>query len=102
MLQRSFDQVTGQPFTAVAPEMADLFDELSAEPSESVAHGQVLLRRGDISRTLLVRIAREVTNNELLGYVVTFDDGTELVSSEERRLGKECVSTGRSRWSPYY
>src|SRR3546814_18121984 len=22
-------------------------------------------------------------------------------SSEERRVGKECVSTGRSRWSPY-
>src|SRR3546814_92704 len=22
--------------------------------------------------------------------------------SEERRVGKECVSTGRSRWSPYY
>src|SRR3546814_11574229 len=21
--------------------------------------------------------------------------------SEERRVGKECVSTGRSRWSPY-
>src|SRR3546814_18945395 len=27
----------------------------------------------------------------------------ELTSdrSEERRVGKECVSTGRSRWSPY-
>src|SRR3546814_15488123 len=24
-----------------------------------------------------------------------------LVRSEERRLGKECVSTFRSRWSPY-
>src|SRR3546814_19792589 len=23
------------------------------------------------------------------------------VSSEERRVGKECVSTGRSGWSPY-
>src|SRR3546814_11148430 len=23
------------------------------------------------------------------------------VRSEERRVGKECVSTGRSRWSPY-
>src|SRR3546814_12583980 len=23
-------------------------------------------------------------------------------SSEERRVGKECVSTSRSRWSPYY
>src|SRR3546814_14453906 len=25
----------------------------------------------------------------------------ELVRSEERRVGKECVSTCRSRWSPY-
>src|SRR3546814_12638537 len=25
-----------------------------------------------------------------------------LISSEERRVGKECVSTGRSRWSPYH
>src|SRR3546814_17904224 len=24
------------------------------------------------------------------------------VRSEERRVGKECVSTCRSRWSPYY
>src|SRR3546814_17024786 len=24
----------------------------------------------------------------------------EAASSEERRVGKECVSTGRSRWSP--
>src|SRR3546814_11011897 len=24
-----------------------------------------------------------------------------LRRSEERRVGKECVSTGRSRWSPY-
>src|SRR3546814_12934062 len=25
----------------------------------------------------------------------------ELIRSEERRVGKECVSTCRSRWSPY-
>src|SRR3546814_13909484 len=25
----------------------------------------------------------------------------EQMRSEERRVGKECVSTGRSRWSPY-
>src|SRR3546814_3388064 len=24
------------------------------------------------------------------------------IRSEERRVGKECVSTGRSRWSPYH
>src|SRR3546814_15414431 len=27
---------------------------------------------------------------------------TCLVRSEERRVGKECVSTCRSRWSPYH
>src|SRR3546814_14989475 len=25
-----------------------------------------------------------------------------VVRSEERRVGNECVSTGRSRWSPYH
>src|SRR3546814_14825192 len=28
--------------------------------------------------------------------------GAFQVRSEERRVGKECVSTCRSRWSPYY
>src|SRR3546814_17210818 len=28
-------------------------------------------------------------------------DQIEQVSTEERRVGKECVSTCRSRWSPY-
>src|SRR3546814_18898168 len=29
------------------------------------------------------------------------EDQQDLVRSEERRVGKECVSTCRSRWSPY-
>src|SRR3546814_2454226 len=29
-------------------------------------------------------------------------DALRLVRSEERRVGKECVSTCRSRWSPYH
>src|SRR3546814_15041746 len=29
-------------------------------------------------------------------------DGVLLFRSEERRVGKECVSTCRSRWSPYH
>src|SRR3546814_14526767 len=29
------------------------------------------------------------------------DEATYDARSEERRVGKECVSTGRSRWSPY-
>src|SRR3546814_20504943 len=29
-------------------------------------------------------------------------DGGGALRSEERRVGKECVSTCRSRWSPYH
>src|SRR3546814_2648044 len=40
--------------------------------------------------------------------VARLDDGTAFTywtfngRSEERRVGKECVSTCRSRWSPYH
>src|SRR3546814_18079230 len=35
--------------------------------------------------------------------IVDHDDALRAIgSSEERRVGKECVSTCRSRWSPYH
>src|SRR3546814_15824295 len=34
--------------------------------------------------------------------VIVDDKGDQLIRSEERRVGKECVSTCRSRWSPYH
>src|SRR3546814_5547070 len=39
-----------------------------------------------------------VMNNSHIEQVGTPND----LRSEERRVGKECVSTCRSRWSPYY
>src|SRR3546814_2089268 len=40
---------------------------------------------------------KEVTNGN-----ATFAGKTINLRSEERRVGKECVSTCRSRWSPYH
>src|SRR3546814_11644098 len=34
--------------------------------------------------------------------VILFEGGLTLKRSEERRVGKECVSPCRSRWSPYH
>src|SRR3546814_4878749 len=34
--------------------------------------------------------------------LMDFDSLREVRRSEERRVGKECVSTCRSRWSPYH
>src|SRR3546814_10032783 len=42
-------------------------------------------------------------NDEHIFVVGTGDAGIEnALRSEERRVGKECVSTCRSRWSPYH
>src|SRR3546814_2105466 len=39
--------------------------------------------------------------SQLLQYSVALEN-PPLLRSEERRVGKECVSTCRSRWSPYH
>ena len=49
---------------------------------------------------------RETGVGEECGVFGIYDiDGKDVASSirsEERRVGKECVSTCRSRWSPYH
>src|SRR3546814_1871774 len=42
---------------------------------------------------------KDDADNVLAGDVVAIDSTGR---SEERRVGKECVSTCRSRWSPYH
>src|SRR3546814_11297688 len=77
--------------------------------------GHGFLSGGDDGR--LVRTAADGTADELasvprkwIEHVVVADHGNALNSqiayaagrSEARRVGKECVSTCRSRWSPYH
>src|SRR3546814_11930441 len=47
----------------------------------------------------VTRVAREVGTEGKLGGQATVPG---VARSEERRVGKECVSTCRSRWSPYH
>src|SRR3546814_19102488 len=39
--------------------------------------------------------------DDQISYNATTDRFNNIGRSEERRVGKECVSTCRSRWSPY-
>src|SRR3546814_15252707 len=58
-------------------------------------------RRGDGHADLsYVSAATEEMARSLQGYTVIVTKST--VRSEERRVGKECVSTCRSRGSPYH
>src|SRR3546814_6031882 len=56
---------------------------------------EVRHRADGLARVDLVGIERH-QRDELLAVLLLED------SSEERRVGKECVSTCRSRWSPYH
>src|SRR3546814_10716934 len=55
------------------------------------------------SRTLTVRIELPNRDGRLRpGMFARVALGGDAKRSEERRVGKECVSTCRSRWSPYH
>src|SRR3546814_13064383 len=57
------------------------------------AHG-VLSGEGTLGNTQHIELHRPG-----VGFLVAVD---AIQRSEERRVGKECVSTCRSRWSPYH
>jgi two-component system nitrogen regulation sensor histidine kinase NtrY len=72
----------GQDLPELVPEFASLFDRLRASRSE-VVQEEVRLIRGTRLENLLVRIAtRRALTGDLEGYVVAFDDVTELVSAQ--------------------
>src|SRR3546814_20154172 len=59
---------------------------------------EVVILEPDIEIGLDQALANPFPDDPRHLVAVDLDDGR----SEERRVGKECVSTGRSRWSPYH
>src|SRR3546814_10995502 len=67
--------------------------------AEDSARAKWLLDIVDENTTVLVDEAHEL----VIGESQTADNVRAICErSEERRVGKECVSTCRSRWSPYH
>src|SRR3546814_1805643 len=65
----------------------------------------VALRYGEPEDSSLVALPVAPDNHRVLcaspGYLARHGEPNQLERSEARRVGKECVSTCRSRWSPY-
>src|SRR5262252_535436 len=83
LLGADLEQAIGQDLAEVAPEMAGLLGEAERRP-DRLAQSQVELIRGNSTRTLLVRIAAEHNGRSISGFVVTFDDITELLSAQRK------------------
>jgi two-component system nitrogen regulation sensor histidine kinase NtrY len=83
LLGVDLEQVIGTDLAEVAPEMAGLLGEAERRP-DRLAQSQVQLISGNSTRTLLVRIAAEHNGPDISGFVVTFDDITELLSAQRK------------------
>ena len=63
--------------------MAGLLDQAMERP-DRLAQGQITLIRQGHSHTLLVRIVAESGKDKTLGFVVTFDDVSNLLSAQRK------------------
>jgi two-component system, NtrC family, nitrogen regulation sensor histidine kinase NtrY len=81
LLHVDMDANIGKPLVEIIPEMAELIMRALEAPHRT-HQAEIRLIHRDGFRTLLVRIAGETLQTEILGYVVTFDDVTDLLSAQ--------------------
>jgi len=79
----SANDLVGRRFDEVLPEMASLLVEARRQRGRT-SRSQVTLEREGVARNLLVRVVAQWTPQGLGGYVVTFDDLTDLLVAQRR------------------
>lgn len=81
LLETDMEAVLDHPLGEAVPEMKDFLAEAMARPERTVQQEIRITRNGRV-KTLIVGIAAERLADEVIGYVVTFDDVTDLVSAQ--------------------
>ncbi len=73
----------GEKLVEVIPEIAPLFQDLKESKTDFIAK-QITLTREGHGYTLLVRLSLNRMGHKLIGYVVTFDDITQLQAAQRK------------------
>jgi two-component system nitrogen regulation sensor histidine kinase NtrY len=81
LLKFNIGEFISQPLSDVIPEMSNLLEDVVEYPDRS-HQSQMQLSRDGTSNTILVRVVAERLGDDIVGYVVTFDDITELQSAQ--------------------
>src|SRR3546814_20237139 len=87
--------------TAYEMRISDWSSDVCSSDLPGAEHSPYAGARRDLDLWLARGVARERLVLGLPFYGYGFG-GERTHRSEERRVGKECVSTCRSRWSPYH
>ncbi|MEZ5932685.1 MAG: PAS domain-containing sensor histidine kinase [Alphaproteobacteria bacterium] len=89
-LGSSAERLIGRPVIAVLPEIAGLLAGAVAAPNTPAMEEQLEFRRPGGHRTLLVRVAAQLDDDgEIAGFVVTFEDITELLGAQRTAAWSE-------------
>lgn len=81
LLGMSDQELLGRPMAEVLPSFSAVFEQAAGRVS-GWAEGQVNMRVGTQERNFVVRVTTEASDSDDHGYVVTFDDISELVSAQ--------------------
>jgi two-component system nitrogen regulation sensor histidine kinase NtrY len=81
LLGQQITDMIGRPLVEAIPEMADLFGQAEGRPHR-VAEGEITVEVEGQGRIFFTRVGAERRENEVLGYVVTFDDISALVAAQ--------------------
>jgi len=83
LLGVDLEAAIGTDIKTVFPEIAGLMAE-TGERSDRLQQAEIRINRDRRLQTLLVRVAAEHSATGVVGYVVTFDDITELLSAQRK------------------
>ena len=83
LLAMDIDEQIGADISEVVPELAAMIGDAHTRPNRLV-EAQISMQRVRRDRTLLVRLAADVVDRKVSGFVITFDDITELVAAQRK------------------
>ncbi|GAA6212136.1 PAS domain-containing sensor histidine kinase [Hyphomicrobiales bacterium 4NK60-0047b] len=81
LLVKNEEDLVGLPLSTAVPEIYEIWRDLKQE-QRTDCERQITLMAGDVERSFAVRVTEESSEDQDYGYVITFDDITELVSAE--------------------
>ncbi|MEH6632079.1 MAG: PAS domain-containing sensor histidine kinase [Halopseudomonas aestusnigri] len=80
-----FDDLRGKHISEVMPEVSEFVEEAKSRPLRHIEKHIPYVQGNGIQRTLLLRAVAELGDDfEIIGFVITFDDITELVSAQRK------------------
>src|SRR3546814_13180939 len=76
---------------------------IDVDIADQIRHAQIALKRAkQTDRIEIYEPEAAMLSDNRFGLETELRGAIEEDRSAERRVGKECVSTSRSRWSPYH